>query len=117
MFRRLLKSKIHGVRVKETNLDYEGSVTIDQSLMEAADILPAEELVILNLNNGERFTTYAIKGKKDSGLICLNGPSARLAQVGDKIMVLSYSAYSEEEARKHQPVVIKVDGENRIAKG
>ncbi|MBA7673556.1 Aspartate 1-decarboxylase [subsurface metagenome] len=116
MLRRLLKSKIHRAKVKETNLDYEGSITIDQSLMEAADILPGEELLILDLNNGERFATYAIKGERDSGAICLNGPSARLVQRGDEVTILSYSIFNEEEAEKQKPIIIKVDGENRIVR-
>ena len=117
MLRRLLKSKIHRAKVKEANLNYEGSITLDESLMEAADILPGEELLILNLNNGERFATYAIKGERGSGVVCLNGPSARLVQVGDEVMVLSYSLFSEEEAKKHKPIIIKLDEENRIVRG
>jgi len=108
--------KIHGARVTETLLHYEGSITLDEELMEKAGILPGEELQILNLNNGARFTTYAIPGKKDSGIVCLNGPAARLAEVGDKILILGYALLTEKEIETHKTRYIFLDEKNRIVK-
>ena len=116
MLRSLLKTKINGATVTQTEPDYEGSITIDEGVMEKADILPAEELLILNVNNGARFITYCIKGKRDSRTVCLNGPCARLAKVGDKVLVLCFSSFSEEEAKKHKPRIIHLDESNRISK-
>ena len=112
----LLKSKINSATVTETEPDYEGSITIDEAIMQQADILPAEELMVLNANNDARFITYCIKGGKNSGTICLNGPCAKLAQVGDKVMVLCFSLFSEEEAKKHKPRIITLDENNKISK-
>jgi len=109
----MLKSKIHRCRVTEANLHYEGSVTIDAGLMEKADILVNEKVEVLNLNNGMRLETYAISGKKDSGIICLNGPAARGACVGDEVIILSYVAADNKDARAIKPKVVKVDGQNR----
>ena len=114
MLVKLLKSKIHRARVTETNLNYEGSVTIDEELMKKADILPGEELWILNLNNGARFTTYVIEGTRDSGRICLNGASARLAQKGDIILILAYCQVEDSEANNFLPRLVYVDAKNRI---
>jgi aspartate 1-decarboxylase len=107
------KSKIHRARVTEADLNYEGSVTIDADLMEAADILPHEQVQILNVNNGERFDTYAIRGPSGSGVVRLNGPAARLAQVGDPIIILTYAWMEREELERHTPRVVHVDDRNR----
>lgn len=117
MFRIMYKSKIHEARVTETQLEYEGSTTIDEKLMEAANIMPGERLEIFNLNNGARFSTYAIKGEKGSGVICLNGAAARLAEVGDKVIIISYAVVTEEEARTLKPKTILVDEQNQLIKG
>jgi len=114
MLRTVLKSKIHRARVSEANLYYEGSITLDAELMEKADILPGEKVEILNLNNGHRLETYAIKGKKGSGVICLNGPAARGACVGDEIVIVSYVFVDEKEARTIEPKIIAVDERNQI---
>ena len=108
------KSKIHRATVTEANLNYEGSVTIDADLMEAADILPHEQVQVLNVNNGERFDTYAIRGPRGSGVVCLNGPAARLAHVGDLVIILTYAVMEPEELRRHTPRVVIVDEQNRI---
>ena len=112
--RTMLKSKIHRARVTETNINYEGSVTIDKKLMEEADILPAEQVEVLNLNNGARFTSYAIEGKRDSGEICLNGAAARLAIKGDIVIILSYCQVDDDEARNFIPRLVYVDANNAI---
>ena len=108
----MLKSKIHRARVTENNIDYEGSITIDRRLMEEADILPYEQVQVLNINNGARFTTYAIEG--ESGEICLNGAAARLVTNGDITIILSYCHVEDEEARNHIPRLIYVDSKNVI---
>jgi len=108
----MLKSKIHRARVTGVNIDYEGSITIDKGLMEEADILPYEQVQVLNINNGARFTTYAIEG--ESGEICLNGAAARLAAKGDTIIILSYCSVDNEEARNFAPKLIHVDAKNTI---
>ena len=110
----MLKSKIHRARVTETNIEYEGSITIDTKLMEEADILPYEQVEVLNINNGTRFTTYAIEGKAGSGEICLNGAAARLAITGDTIIILSYCHVEDEEARNFKPILVYVDANNAI---
>ena len=114
MFRTVLKSKIHRARVTEANLYYEGSVTIDAELMEKADILPGEKVEVLNLNNGQRLETYAIKGKSGSGTICLNGPAARGACVDDEVIIVSYALIDDRDAKTIKPKVINVDDRNRI---
>ncbi|PIS33670.1 MAG: aspartate 1-decarboxylase [Candidatus Omnitrophica bacterium CG08_land_8_20_14_0_20_41_16] len=114
MLRTMLKSKIHRALVTETNLYYEGSITIDALLMRAADILENERVEVLNLNNGERLETYAICGKAGSGVICLNGPAARGACIGDQVIILSYISAEDKEAKAVKPRIIKVDGKNRI---
>ena len=114
MLRTILKSKIHRAHVVETNLYYEGSITIDAKIMEKADILPGEKVEVFNINNGLRLETYAIKGKAGSGVICLNGPSARGACVGDKIIIVSYMLVNDKETKALKPKIIKVDERNRI---
>lgn len=108
------KSKIHRATVTEANLNYEGSITIDADLMDAADILPHEQVQVLNVNNGERFDTYAIRGARGSGIICLNGPAARLAHIGDRVLILTYVSMNREELLRHVPTVVVVDDRNRI---
>ena len=110
--RTMLKSKIHRAHVTETNINYEGSITIDQKFMEEADILPYEQVQVLNINNGARFDTYAIKGEK--GEICLNGAAARLAIKGDIIIILSYCYVEDAEARNFIPKLVYVDANNAI---
>ena len=108
------KSKIHRARVTEADLNYEGSVTIDSDLMDAADILPNEQVQVLNVMNGERFDTYAIRGPRGSGTICLNGPAARLAHVGDLVIILTFATMEREELLRHTPRIVMVDERNRI---
>lgn len=110
----MLKSKIHRARVTDANIDYEGSITIDKRLMQEADILPHEQVHVLNLNSGERFTTYAIEGEK--GEICLNGAAARLGVKGDTVIILTYSSVEEAEARNYAPKLVYVDARNAIVK-
>ncbi len=110
----MLKSKIHRACVTNINIDYEGSITIDKKLMEEADILPYEQVQVLNSNNGARFTTYAIEG--ESGEICLNGPGARLVAKGDTIFILSYCYVEDDEARNLAPKLVYVDAKNAITK-
>ena len=112
--RTMLKSKIHRARVTALNIDYEGSITIDQKLMEEADILPYEQTEVLNLNNGARFITYAITGKRQSGQICLNGAAARLAKKGDIIIILSYCQIEDSETVSFLPKLVYVDNKNNI---
>jgi aspartate 1-decarboxylase len=114
MFRTFLKAKIHRATVTEANLYYEGSITIDCKLMQAAGISEGEKVEILNLNNGQRIETYAIKGKAGSGVICLNGPASRGACVGDQVIILSYVLLGEEELANFKPRVVKVDDRNQI---
>lgn len=114
MQRIMCKSKIHRAKVTATKLYYEGSITVDALLLEAADILPAEKVEVLNLNNGSRIETYTIAAKKGSGEICLNGPSARFACEGDEIIILAYCLADDAEARKIKTKVIHVDGSNKI---
>ena len=110
----VFKSKLHRVRVTEADLNYEGSVTIDADLMDAAQILPWEQVNVLNVTNGERFDTYAIRGPRGSGVVCLNGPAARLAHVGDLVIILTYAQMEREELLRHTPIVVHVDENNRI---
>ena len=112
--RTMLKSKIHRARVTDANIDYEGSITIDKKLMEAADILPYERVEVMNINNGARFSTYAIEGEK--GEVCLNGAAARLAVKGDLVIILSYCHVEEDEARNYTPKLVYVDAHNAITK-
>lgn len=111
----VLKSKIHRVHVTEANLDYIGSITIDEALMEAANLLEGERVSIVNVNNGERFDTYVIHGARNSGVICLNGPAARKCAVGDIVIIIGYGSMDFEEARTFRPAVIFPDTEtNRL---
>jgi aspartate 1-decarboxylase len=112
--RTMLKSKIHRARVTDGNIAYEGSITIDKKLMQAADILPYEQVHILNVNNGARFHTYAIEGKENGGEICLNGAAARLVAKGDIVIILTYRDLSDEEARNYHPKLVYVDAQNKI---
>ncbi len=99
----VLKSKLHRVRVTEANLEYEGSITIDQDLMDKVGFLPYEKVQVLNFNNGARIETYVIVGERGSNIICMNGPAARHAQVGDEVIIASYATVSLDEAKKHKP--------------
>ncbi len=112
--RTMLKSKIHRARVTQCNIDYEGSITIDKDLMEAADLLQFEKVDILNINNSARFHTYVIEGQRGSGEICLNGAAARLVAKGDIVIILSYHAVAEDEAATYSPRLVYVDSQNRI---
>ena len=112
--RTMLKSKIHRARVTQVNLDYEGSITIDKVLMEAGDLLPFERVEVLNINNGARFSTYAIKGETNSGVIGINGAAARLVAKGDMIIILSYCQLPDDEAIVMEPTVVYVDEKNRV---
>ncbi len=108
----MLKSKIHRATVTDCNVNYEGSITIDRALMQAADILPYEQVHVVDVNNGQRLITYAIEG--EAGEICLNGAAARLCQKGDVVIILSYTELPEESARKYHPRLVYVDSRNRI---
>jgi len=113
MERFMLKSKIHGATLTGTELDYEGSITIDQNLLEKAGILPSEQVHVLNINNGQRFITYTIAAPKDSGVILLNGPAARLGTVGDKVIIISYCQVPLEKAKNLRVKKVFVDEKNR----
>jgi aspartate 1-decarboxylase len=112
--RTMMKSKIHRVRVTQVDLDYEGSITIDRALMEASDILPFERVEVLNINNGARFSTYAIEGMANSGIIGINGAAARLVAKGDIVLILSYCQVPDDEAINMIPNIVRVDSQNRI---
>jgi len=114
MFRAMMKSKIHRAIVTESNLHYEGSITIDETLLEKAHILPYEKVAIYNITNGERFTTYVIKGKRDSGTICINGAAAHKARKGDMIIIVAYGLYDEKEIQSFKPSKVYVDEKNRV---
>ena len=116
MIRCMMKSKIHCARVTDANLNYQGSITIDRHLMELADILPNERVQVVNKNNGIRLETYVMPGEARSGTMCLNGAAARLVQVGDEIIVISYADMTTEEALSHKPRVVFVDAQNQPAK-
>jgi aspartate 1-decarboxylase len=110
----VLKSKIHRVKITEAELHYVGSITIDEALLEAANLIEGEKVQVVNINNGERLETYVIKGARNSGIVCLNGPAARKAQVGDVVIVISYASMDFEEAKKFKPSLIFPDPENRL---
>ena len=110
----ILKSKLHHLTVTEANLHYVGSITIDETLMEAANLIENEKVQVLNMNNGERLETYVIKGEKNSGIICLNGPAARKVVVGDQVVVISFCMMDFEEAKTFKPWIIFPDENNRI---
>lgn len=114
MFVEMFKSKIHRAKVTQAELYYEGSITIDQDLMETANILPYEKVQVVNVNNGARFETYTIIGERGSGVICLNGPAARLGAAGDEVIIIAYCTMTEDEAKKHKPTVVLVNAENKV---
>ncbi|CAG5087081.1 Aspartate 1-decarboxylase [Thermobacillus xylanilyticus] len=115
MMRNMMKSKIHRATVTEANLNYVGSITIDEDLMEAADLWENEKVQVVNINNGARLETYVIPGPRGSGVICLNGAAARHAQPGDKVIIISYALMTEEEAREYRPRIVLMDEGNRPA--
>jgi aspartate 1-decarboxylase len=110
----MLKSKIHRARVTDANIDYEGSITIDKKLMAEADILPYEQVHVLNINNGARFSTYAIEGEEGGGDICLNGAAARLGARGDLVIILTYTNVNDEEAQNYVPKIVYVNEKNAV---
>ncbi|VDH01650.1 Aspartate 1-decarboxylase precursor [Lysinibacillus sphaericus] len=114
MFRTMLTSKLHRATVTEANLNYVGSITIDEDLLDAASILVNEKVQIVNNNNGERFETYTIPGKRGSGMICVNGAAARLVQPGDIVIILAYALMTDEEAQQHAPTVLLMDEHNNV---
>ena len=116
MQRIMMKAKIHRATVTGLEPDYEGSIAVDANLLEAADILPGEQVQVLNLNSGARFVTYAIRGRRGSGQMMLNGPAARLALKGDTVIVITYASLEDAEARKFKATVVQVDARNRIRK-
>jgi aspartate 1-decarboxylase len=116
MQRHLMKSKIHRATITSADLHYEGSLTVDEELLDAADLTTYEEVQVVNVNNGARFSTYVIPGPRGSGVVQLNGAAARQGLPGDLVIVMSYGVYSEEEAEQHAPAVVFVDSKNRITR-
>lgn len=114
MKRTMMKSKIHRAIVTDSNLDYEGSITIDSHLMDKANIIPYEQVDIYNVTSGERFTTYAIRGEKDSGVICINGAAAHKAKKGDIVIIVTYGTFEEQELESFKPKKVYVDSANKI---
>lgn len=114
MQRTFLKSKIHRAVVTQAELNYEGSITIDLDLIEAADMRELEKVSVVNINNGERFETYIIEGERGSGIVCLNGAAARKVVVGDKIIIMTYCHLYEDEIEEHKPNIVVVDEQNQI---
>ena len=114
MQRQMLKSKIHRATVTDCNLHYAGSITIDTELLKESNILPGELVHVLDIDNGQRFETYTIEGKAGSREVCVNGAAARLVEAGDKVIVVSYAIYDEQELKQHKPVVVHVDELNSI---
>ncbi len=114
MFRTMMNAKIHRARVTEANLNYVGSITIDEHILEQVGILPNEKVQIVNNNNGARIETYVIPGERHSGVICLNGAAARLFQVGDTVIIISYAIFSNEELNTHKPTVAIMNEQNEI---
>jgi aspartate 1-decarboxylase len=112
----MLKGKIHRATVTQAELNYVGSITVDEELLEASGIHEYELVQVVNINNGSRFETYTIAGEKGSGVICLNGAAARQAQTGDKIIIMAYAMMTEEEIKKYPPSIVFVDDENKIVK-
>jgi aspartate 1-decarboxylase len=110
----VLKSKIHRVKITQAELHYVGSITIDEALMDAANLIEGEKVQVVNVNNGERLETYVIKGERNSGMICLNGPAARKAAVGDIVIIISYASLDFEEAKKFKPTLIFPDPDNKL---
>jgi aspartate 1-decarboxylase len=114
MLRQMFKSKIHRATVTEADLNYVGSITIDEDLMEKADIIQSERVQVLDIDNGQRFETYVMAGKRGSGIICVNGAAARLVHRGDKLIIISYGYYEKEELKHLRPVVVHVDDKNKM---
>lgn len=114
MYRTMMKAKLHRATVTEANLNYVGSITIDEDLLDLVDMLPNEKVQIVNNNNGARLETYIIPGPRGSGVICLNGAAARLVQPGDTVIIISYAMMSEEEARRHEPAVAILGQDNKV---
>ncbi len=112
----MLKGKIHRATVTQAELDYVGSITVDEKLLEKAGMLEYEKVQIVDVNNGNRFETYTIAGERGSGMICLNGAAARCVSVGDKVILMTYAQYDEEEAKTHKPKVVFVDEENKVSR-
>ena len=112
----LLKAKIHRAVVKQADLDYVGSITIDSDLLDESGIMEYEKVEIADIDNGNRFETYTIAGEAGSGIICLNGAAARLVNIGDKIIIMAYAQLTPDEARDHKPTVLFVDEDNRIVR-
>ncbi|MEQ1585347.1 MAG: aspartate 1-decarboxylase [Cyclobacteriaceae bacterium] len=110
----VLKSKIHRVKITQAELHYVGSITIDETLMEAANLIEGEKVQVVNINNGERLETYVIKGARNSGTVCLNGPAARKAQVGDMVIIISYASMDFGDAKKFKPSLVFPDPDNRL---
>lgn len=115
MYRTMMNGKIHRATVTEANLNYVGSITIDEDLLDAAGMLPNEKVQIVNNNNGARLETYIIPGERGSGVVCLNGAAARLVQPGDTVIIISYVLVAEEKVKEHKPKVLIMDADNRIA--
>ena len=111
----MLYSKLHRATVTDANLNYVGSITIDQNLLDAANMRVGQKIDIVNINNGERFSTYIISGERDSGDICLNGAAARKVHVGDKIIIIAYASMNEKEADEHKPKIVILEDDNTIA--
>ncbi|MBU0729586.1 MAG: aspartate 1-decarboxylase [Proteobacteria bacterium] len=116
MMRSMLKTKIHRATITESNLNYEGSLTIDKDLLKEVDLLPFERIKIYNINNGERFDTYVIEGPSGSGVIGLNGAAARKGMPGDLIIIVSYAMYNADELASYKPAIVLLDQNNRIVK-
>ncbi len=110
----ILKSKIHRVKITQAELHYVGSITIDEDLMDAANLIANEKVQIVNINNGERLETYVIKGKRGTGEICMNGPAARRVQIGDIVIIISYCSLPIDDAKKYEPIVIFPGNENKL---
>lgn len=114
MLRCMLRAKIHMATVTDSNINYEGSLTVDETILNAVGIKPYEQVMVSNLNNGERFETYVIPGEKNSGIICLNGPTARKGAIGDKIIIFCYEYYTEDELKGFSPRIVRLDERNGI---
>lgn len=110
----VFRSKIHRARVTQAELHYVGSITIDEALMEAADLMENDKVQVVNVNNGERLETYVIKGERNSGTICLNGPAARRVSVGDVVIIIAYGHMTREETKNHKPIMVFPDENNRL---
>lgn len=114
MNRFMCKSKIHRATITQAELHYEGSLTLDVALMEEANLLPYEKIQVVNINNGNRFETYLIEGERNSGVLCLNGAAARLGMTGDRVILISYGTFPDEELKDYKPKVVFVDENNKI---